>query len=55
MAVDTKLFIALKKIKEALEYGLDRCQDENGDGETHFNVFSNAINSLDEIINEYNQ
>lgn len=44
----------LKYIKETLEYALNDCPVKDGDHETHFNTFANAISLVDAELNLLN-
>ena len=41
----------LQYIKETLEYALNDCPVKDGDHETHFNTFANAISLVDDELN----
>ncbi|MBD3197991.1 MAG: hypothetical protein GF317_23275 [Candidatus Lokiarchaeota archaeon] len=41
----------LEFLLETLNYGLNDCEDKNGNPETHFNSFANAINVVQDELN----
>ena len=44
----------LEYLLETLNYGLNDCDDKNGNTETHFNSFANAINLVQDELNLLN-
>ena len=44
----------LEYLLETLNYGLNDCYDKNGNAETHFNSFANAINVVQDELNLLN-
>lgn len=44
----------LEYLLETLKYGLNDCDDKNGNTETHFNSFANAINVVQDELNLLN-
>jgi len=44
----------LEYLLETLKYGLNDCDDSNGNTETHFNSFANAINVVQDELNLLN-
>ena len=44
----------LEYLLETLNYGLNDCDDRNGNTETHFNSFANAINVVQDELNLLN-
>jgi hypothetical protein len=44
----------LEYLLETLNYGLNDCDDKNGNIETHFNSFANAINIVQDELNLLN-
>ena len=41
----------LEYLLETLNYGLNDCYDKNGNAETHFNLFANSINIVQDELN----
>jgi hypothetical protein len=44
----------LECLKETLEYALNDCPVKDGDHQTHFNTFANAISLVDAELNLLN-
>ena len=44
----------LEYLLETLNYGLNDCYDKNGNAETHFNLFANSINIVQDELNLLN-
>lgn len=40
----------LEYLLDTLEYGLNNCNDNNGDTQTHYNSFANAIEIVKGLI-----
>lgn len=41
----------LEEVKKALEYALNDCPVKDGDNQTHFNTFANALELVDKELN----
>lgn len=45
----------LEYLLEALNYGLNECDDKLKDKSTHYNLFANAVNLVENELTAYNE